>query len=104
MFSAAERMKALEEIIVSGTLLDQLMISNVFTAVSDTVEVTMHGMELGGEKVLMVPPFHFKYLLTDGVVTSDRHINRRAKRNGLIQWIPNTTKQYGKLEHTGAIY
>ena len=82
-FSAAERMKALEEVIASGIPPGQLMIGNGFTAVSDTIEVTIHALELGCEKVLMVPPFYFKDLLTDGIVASYRYVLDQVNSSNL---------------------
>ena len=76
-------MKALEGVIASGIPPTQLMIGNGFTAVSDTIEVTRHALELGFEKVLMVPPFYFKDLLTDGIVASYRYVLDQVNSSNL---------------------
>ena len=73
-FSAAERMTALEKLIASGVSPRNLIIGNGFSAITDTVAVTRHAMELGCESVLMVPPFYFKDLSLEGISTSFRYV------------------------------
>ena len=73
-FSAAERMTALEKLIASGVSPRNLIIGNGFSAITDTVAVTRHAMELGCESVLMVPPFYFKDISLEGISTSFRYV------------------------------
>ena len=73
-FSATERMTALEKLIASGVSPRNLIIGNGFPAITDTVAVTRHAVELGCESVLMVPPFYFKDISVEGISTSYRHV------------------------------
>ena len=73
-FSSAERMTALEKLIASGVSPRNLIIGNGFSAITDTVAVTRHAMELGCESVLMVPPFYFKDLSLEGITASYRYV------------------------------
>ena len=82
-FSAAERTEALEKIVKSGIAPDRLMIGNGFTSISDTVKVTNHALELGCEKVLMIPPFFFKDLSTEGIAVSYRYVLDQVNSSNL---------------------
>ena len=73
-FSTSQRMEALKHLVVCGINPDRLMIGNGFTASADTLTVTRHALELGCQYVLMVPPFYFKNLSSEGVIDSYRHI------------------------------
>ena len=73
-FSAHERMSALEQVLESGISPDQLMVGNGFPAITDTVDVTRHALDLGCSNVLMLPPFYFKNPTIDGLCRSYRYV------------------------------
>ena len=73
-FSASERMTALEQVTASGIAPEKLMVGNGFPSITDTIAVTRHAMDLGCDRVLMLPPFYFKEPSTEGLVRSYRQV------------------------------
>ncbi len=73
-FSVNERISALEQIVAAGISPSRLMVGNGFTAITDIVEVTRHAVEMGCNKVLMLPPFYFKDPSVEGLANSYRYV------------------------------
>lgn len=66
-FSVAERKTILEAAVKGGIAPDQLIPGTGVAAGPETVELTRHALELGVNRVVMLPPFYYKGVSDEGV-------------------------------------
>lgn len=69
-FSIAERKAILEAAVKAGIAPSQLMPGTGHCAIPDTIELTLHALSLGVNKVVMLPPFYYKNVSDDGVFSA----------------------------------
>ena len=75
-FSVDERKGVMDAYKANGLPLHRLMVGTGAAAVSDAVALTLHAAELGFGGALVLPPFYYKGVLDDGLVT---YINTLVK-------------------------
>ena len=78
-----ERMALLEHLIDSGVSPEVLMPGTGTTALTDTVRLTAHAVELGCAGVLMLPPFYYKAITEDGLLASYSEVIQRVGSDAL---------------------
>ncbi len=66
-FSVAERQAALEAVLRHGLAPERLILGIGCCARADTLALARHGLDLGVERMLMLPPFYFKEVPEEGV-------------------------------------
>jgi len=67
-FSGSERMRAVAALVERGVPARQLMVSTSCAALSDTVTLTKHAVDLGVHGCLVLPPFFFKGVSDQGII------------------------------------
>ena len=109
-----ERMALLEHLIDSGVSPEVLMPGTGTTALTDTVRLTAHAVELGCAGVLMLPPFYYKAVTEDGLLASYSEIIQRVGSDALriylyhippVSQIPLSLRLIGRLvsAHPGTV-
>ncbi len=73
-FCAAERMIALKKLLMNDVPASRIILGNGFTAISESVDVTKHAVELGCRAVLMIPPFYFKNPSVQGLTCAYQYV------------------------------
>jgi 4-hydroxy-tetrahydrodipicolinate synthase len=68
-FSREERMKVMDAYKKNGLPLDRLMVGTGAASVADAVALTRHAAELGFAGALVLPPFYYKGVPDDGLVS-----------------------------------
>ena len=68
-FSVAERKSVMDAYKKNGLPLDRLMVGTGAASVSDAVALTKHAADLGFAGALVLPPFYYKGVPDDGLVT-----------------------------------
>ena len=68
-FSVAERKSVMDAYKKNGLPLDRLMVGTGASSVSDAVALTKHAADLGFAGALVLPPFYYKGVPDDGLVT-----------------------------------
>ena len=77
-FSVAERKALLEEAVEAGISPERLMVGTGCCALTDSVELTRHAMEVGCRRVLMLPPFYYKGMSDEGLFRSFAEVVERV--------------------------
>jgi 4-hydroxy-tetrahydrodipicolinate synthase len=72
-FTAEQRMGLMSAIAAAGLPLDRLMVGTGAAAVGDAAHITHHAAELGFAGALLLPPFYYKGISTDGIM---RYVDR----------------------------
>ena len=73
-FSASERKKGLEAVLHAGVGPNHLMVGTGCNALMDTVDLTKHALNVGVRQVLVLPPFYYKNVTSDGLFASFDHL------------------------------
>ena len=81
--SLGERRSLLESLVESGVPADRLMPGTGLCALPDSVELTRHAVRLGCRGVLMLPPFYYKGVGTDGLFASFAEVIERVGESDL---------------------
>ena len=68
-FSVAERKSVMDAYKKNGLPLDRLMVGTGASSVSDAVALTKHAADVGFAGALVLPPFYYKGVPDDGLVT-----------------------------------
>jgi 4-hydroxy-tetrahydrodipicolinate synthase len=66
-FSIAERMRLLEQAIHAGIDPQKILVGTGCCALSDSIELTRHAVQVGCAGVLALPPFYYKQLADEGL-------------------------------------
>jgi 4-hydroxy-tetrahydrodipicolinate synthase len=66
-FSLAERKRILEATVAAGIAPERLLPGTGCPAIPDTIELTRHALSLGVERVVMLPPYYYKGVSTEGL-------------------------------------
>jgi 4-hydroxy-tetrahydrodipicolinate synthase len=66
-FSVAERKRFLEQVVGAGVDPKKIVVGTGCCALSDSVELTSHAVEIGCAGVLTLPPFYYKQLTDEGL-------------------------------------
>jgi 4-hydroxy-tetrahydrodipicolinate synthase len=77
-FSVAERISVLEALIDAGIDPARMMPGTGCCALSDTVELTAHAVQLGCAGVLILPPFYYKDVSDEGLYRSFSEVVQRV--------------------------
>lgn len=67
-FSLQERKEAVEKMIANGVPAERIMVSTSCAAVTETLELTRHAVNLGVHGCLVLPPFFFKGISDEGIL------------------------------------
>jgi len=67
-FSLAERQQALETMIANGVPAQRIMVSTSCAAITETLALTKHAVDLGVHGCLVLPPFFFKGISDEGIL------------------------------------
>jgi 4-hydroxy-tetrahydrodipicolinate synthase len=67
-FSLQERQQALEALIANGVPAQRIMVSTSCAAVTETLALTRHAVNLGVHGCLVLPPFFFKGISDEGIL------------------------------------
>lgn len=73
-FSLRERKEAVEKMIANGVPAERIMVSTSCAAVTETLELTRHAVNLGVHGCLVLPPFFFKGISDEGILNGYAHI------------------------------
>jgi 4-hydroxy-tetrahydrodipicolinate synthase len=84
-FSLQERKQALEQMIANGVPAERIMVSTSCAAVTETLELTRHAVDLGVHGCLVLPPFFFKGVSDEGIL------------NGYVQIIEGINRKDWRL-------
>ena len=84
-FSLQERKQALEQLIAHGVPAERIMVSTSCAAVTETLELTRHAVDLGVHGCLVLPPFFFKGISDEGIL------------NGYVQIIEGVNRKDWRL-------
>lgn len=84
-FSLQERKQALEQMIAKGVPAERIMVSTSCAAVTETLELTRHAVDLGVHGCLVLPPFFFKGVSDEGIL------------NGYVQIIEGVNRKDWRL-------
>ena len=76
--SVAEKRALLEALVKGGVPPTALMPGTGHCAISDSIELTRSAVELGCAGVLMLPPFYYKGVSTEGLYRNFAHIIERV--------------------------
>jgi 4-hydroxy-tetrahydrodipicolinate synthase len=69
-FSVAERKTIVEGALAAGVPPEKLLPGTGVAAYPDTIELTLHALSLGVDKVVMLPPFYYKAPSDQGLIDS----------------------------------
>ena len=81
--SVGEKMSLLDSLVENGIDTAQLMPGTGCCAMTDTVELTRHAVNLGCAGTLMLPPFYYKGVSDDGLYRSYAEVIERVGDAGL---------------------
>lgn len=84
-FSFQERKQAVEQLITNGVPAERIMVSTSCAAVTETLELTRHAVDLGVHGCLVLPPFFFKGISDEGIL------------NGYVQIIESVNRKDWRL-------
>lgn len=76
--SVEERMELLESLVDAGIAPSQLMPGTGCAALTDTVRLTQHAVQLGCAGVLMLPPFYYKGMPDEGIFRAVSEVIQRV--------------------------
>jgi 4-hydroxy-tetrahydrodipicolinate synthase len=76
--SVHEKISLLETLVAAGLPAARMMPGTGACALTDTVELTRHAVQLGAGGVLMLPPFYYKGLSDDGLFRSFSEVIQRV--------------------------
>ena len=77
-FSVPERMALVERVVDAGIPSERLMVGTGCCALTDSVELTRHAMDVGCHRVLMLPPFYYKGMSDEGLFRSFAEVVERV--------------------------
>jgi 4-hydroxy-tetrahydrodipicolinate synthase len=66
-FSVAERKRFLEQVVGAGIEPKKIMVGTGCCALSDSIELTSHAVQIGCAGALTLPPFYYKQLTDEGL-------------------------------------
>jgi len=73
-FSTSERKKGLEAVLHAGIEPDKVIVGTGCCALTDTLDLTQHALDVGVDRVLVLPPFYYKNVSHDGLFASYDHL------------------------------
>ena len=82
-FSVRERKEALEALIEGGLPAHRILAGTGCCALTDTVALTKHAVQIGVGGVLMLPPFYYKNISDEGLFRSFEHVINRVNEREL---------------------
>ena len=86
-FSVAERREAIDALIANGVPADRILVSTSCTALPETLELTLHALEVGAHGCLMLPPFFLKGVSDQGIIDCYRWIIDKAANPKLRMYL-----------------
>lgn len=95
-FSGAERKALLEAAVGAGIAPSRLLPGTGVPALSETVDLTRHGLSLGVTTVVMLPPFYYKDITDEGLYASYSEVVQRVadpRLNIVLYHIPQMSHQ-----------
>lgn len=73
-FSVDERRAAIEAIVAGGLPANRILVSTSCAALTDTLALTRHAVDISAWGVLMLPPFYMKGVPDEGIVDAYRYV------------------------------
>jgi len=77
-FSTGERMGLLEAALEAGLPRDRMIVGTGCCALTDSVRLTRHALDLGITGMLMLPPFYYKGVTDEALFASFDHVIQRV--------------------------
>ena len=77
-FSVSERMALVERVVEAGLPPERLMVGTGCCALTDSVELTRHAVDVGCRRILMLPPFYYKGMSDAGLFRSFAEVVERV--------------------------
>ena len=94
-FSVAERKALVEKVVGGGIAPERLMVGTGCCALTDSVELTRHAVDVGCRRVLMLPPFYYKGMSDEGLLRSFAEVIERTGDPALKVFLYNFPKLSG---------
>ena len=88
-FSVAERKAVLEAIYNKGVHNENIMVGTGCSALTDTVNLSIHALELGYEHHLVLPPFYYKKPSQKGLFNNYSEIIQRVSQDAFKIYLYN---------------
>ena len=85
--SVEERMMLLDALVESGIDGSVIMPGTGCTALTDSVRLSRHAVQLGCSGVLMLPPFYYKNIRTDGLFRAFAEVIERVSEETLKEYL-----------------
>jgi 4-hydroxy-tetrahydrodipicolinate synthase len=82
-FGLKQRMDILEKAILGGAPAERLMPGTAQTAIADTIEMTRHAVQAGVRAVVLLPPFYYKGVSSEGIYRAYAKVIEGVKDNRL---------------------
>jgi 4-hydroxy-tetrahydrodipicolinate synthase len=102
-FSVAERKSVMDAYKKNGLPLDRLMVGTGAASVSDAVALTKHAADLGFAGALVLPPFYYKGVPDDGLVTYIETLVKATADSKLPLYLYHYPQLTGLLWHVPLI-
>jgi 4-hydroxy-tetrahydrodipicolinate synthase len=77
-FSVDERRAAVEALVAGGVPASRILVSTSCAALTDTLALSKHAVEIGAWGCLMLPPFYMKGVPDEGIVDAYRYVIDRV--------------------------
>ncbi|HEY7245813.1 MAG TPA: dihydrodipicolinate synthase family protein [Xanthobacteraceae bacterium] len=102
-FSLDQRRSVMSAYAAAGLPMDRLMVGAGAAALADAIALTRHAAELGFAGALLLPPFYYKGVPDDGLVTYVDAVARATAATPIPLYLYNFPAQSGLKWHIGLI-
>jgi len=82
-FSVLERRRLVEHLFDRGVDMSRVIVGTGCCAVPDTVELSQHAVDAGCAAVLMLPPFYYKTVSDDGLISAISSTIEKVDRDAI---------------------
>jgi 4-hydroxy-tetrahydrodipicolinate synthase len=102
-FSLDQRKSVMSAYAAAGIPMDRLMVGTGAAALADAITLTCHAANLGFAGALLLPPFYYKGVPDDGLVTYVQAIVQATAATPIPVYLYNFPAQSGLKWHIGLI-
>src|SRR4051812_18731302 len=102
-FSLEQRKRVMSAYSTAGLPMDRLMVGTGAAALADAVALTRHAAELGFAAALLLPPFYYKGVPDNGLVSYIQAIAQATAATPIPLYLYNFPAQSGLTWHIGLI-
>ena len=95
LFTIEERKRIVEELVFNDVPVKKIMPGTGMNAISDTVELTQHAVNLGVGGVLMLPPFYYKSICEKGIFAAYSEVIQLVGSSNLRVYLYNIPRMSG---------